>query len=313
MKILSGFICLTACVILTACNDDVFIDKLDISTDRNVIAWDGGESAIAINGHAIDGAILTFYRIVDGKVYGMDDIPMDFTISRQLPEAVLKNHLFDLRLAMSEQGNCLKFDLNHNYYPDTVYIRARMQSEYESGETFIKVMPSPGFKHGDISYTLDSWSTRDRTYIAKAYGIINKSDETVNHIIYSKGQVVRPRYGFFAPWDVGLSENIFGRDADFKVPTVNFDKHYYNHTADGEAISYLSVMQAFYANPLICDEECSVEIPPNSTRHIIVRVKSKEQGFNYVLPAINPATNDTIFVDGVYWISEGEEFSISVE
>lgn len=300
-------------LVCVSCNDDVFIDKMSLTTDTDIIRWDGGKSTITINGQPIDGATLSLWRKVDGKIFVMKDIPVDCHISMSSPNVTLKNSLFAIGLSLSETRNNLTLDVAHNYYPDTIFIRARMQSEYESGETQIIVMPSPGFAHGEIDYTLDCWEVRDRRYIATAYGVINGTDKPYNHKIFTKGQTVTTRFGWFRPFDVELSENIFGRNTDFTVPTVNYDNIRFDHRPDGQPLLYSTSVQPIDVNPLICNEDKTIELPPFSTLHIRVWVEAEEHGFQYKLPAINPATGDTIMIEGTYWISVPEKFEIEIE
>lgn len=313
MKKLYCFIFTLIALVCVSCNNDVFIDKMSLTTDSDIIRWDGGKSTITINGQPIDGATLSLWRKVDGNIFVMEDVPIDCHISMSSPNVTLKNSLFAISLSLSETRNNLTLDVAHNYYPDTIFIRVRMQSEYESGETLITVMPSPGFDHGEISYTLDSWEVCDRRYVATAYGVINGSDKPYNHKIFSKGQTVTTRFGWFRPWDIELSENIFGRNTDFTVPTVNYDNIRFDHSPDGQPLQYSTVQQIIDVEPLICNEDKTIEVPPFSTLHVRVWVEAEEHGFMYKFPAINPATGDTIMIEGKYWISVPEKFEIEIE
>lgn len=306
-------IALSLLPMLGACNDDIFIDDMELSVDNQLVDWTGGPATITVSGQNFDSVILTMGRKVDGKFEELAEIPLNFVMSEANTDDTFQNVLFSCRAKLDLPSNRLTFEVAHNYYPDTVFIGARVFSEYDNRDEVVAVLPSPGFEHGKISYILYSWMNEEKREAASFYAVINSSDRPYTHTVLRRGQKVAGRMGWFEAYNKLLSDNIFGLDK-LELPTVKYDADRYMHSADGQPLVYSSEKQAIDGYDLLCDKDEVIEIAPNSVCHITIWVQTEGQGFQYSLPAYNPLDkSDVIDIQGKYWVSVPLSYQIETQ
>jgi len=313
MNKLSKYLFLSLSLSFTACNNDIFIDPLKIDTECSFIDWTGGVTNIYVKNQPVSKAILSIVRITDEGNTVLDGIPIDYALSPQDGNASFSNDLFEIDMHMDDAGSHLTIDVSHNYYPDTVFIRAKFYSEYDNGDTYIRVLPSPGFTPGEIEYTLYSWYEDKMRYCTMTYTLSNHSDKVYSHTLFPENHIIAASHGWFSPWNDELSKNIFGRDPSFKLPTVSYDNRLFQHSADGQPLPYTSDKQQIDSKSIIADRHIVFDIPPKTKCHFSVWVDECQYGFDYTLPAINPASGDTVPVEGIYWLCIPESYNIETQ
>lgn len=311
-KTISTFALLLS-LLATSCNDEAFITPLQVDPKTNeTLQWDGGTVCYKANQDLEHIYALTF-RWSNNRGYPLtENGNMQSMISPDSPVVMFQNELCDISVEMDGPDG-FKINSGYNLYADTVYLQFEISSPFETAERAVRIMPSPGFGHGKISYELRSWLYEERTDTIMMAQIGGPADHDATIILREKGQVVAQRAGQFKPWDKLLSDNIFGRDS-FKVDEVRYNPSMWAPELSGEKITYKSSVTHFDSDPLLYDEDVKITVPANSWAKVRRIIKSENYGIQYSLPAISPVGDlENKIIDGVYWLSVPLSYSIETE
>lgn len=295
---LSLILTLIIAMMTTSCNDEVFIDDLAVEPANISLDWEGGDAIFKAN-QSLDHAFIIAYRWVNGRGKPLGDEGMTYTLTRNSGRDIY-NDLCRLRLTLKD--NYLSVNCLNNFYPDTLYMHIDLSDEYETKQTNLRILPSPGFTPGQIAYTLSYWYGREYndTIPLMSLSNINQIPVTINPL--AAGDTIATKTGTFEPWRQLLSDNIFGR-TPIKVPGVDFSFASMNPVESTDSVVYNALPHTLKGNAIICKEDVSIEMPPETFCSVSVVVKHEEAGFTYDIPAYNPAGGETVSVDGIYWIN----------
>lgn len=303
------FFALTVC--LASCNDEVFVEPIEVSPLTETIDHTGGAAHFKANQKIVSTWMLV-YRWVNGRAQALGDDGIQFSLYDSSPELRITNDLCDLTFDISK-GDELTITSGYNLFADTIYMNLEIIGEYESTERGVRLLPQPGFGHGKISYDLDCWEYKEQTDTLMIAQIGGASDHDATLTLHRKGEVAARRSEQFKPWDKLLSDNIFGRDS-FKVEGVRYNPSMWSPELSGEMISYTSAVKHFDTEPLLYDEDVTVTVSANSWAKVRLIIKGEYYGIGYRLPAISTIAGvDDKTIDGVYWLSVPVSYSIETE
>lgn len=287
--------------VITSCNNDVFIDELTVDPAAVSLDWTGGEAVFTAN-QPLDRTYIIAYRWVNGRGKPIGDEGMTYTLDRLMGAngRDIYSDLCHIRLKLED--NHLTVKCLNNYYPDTLYMHIDLSSDYETKQTNLRILPSPGFKRGRIHYTLNQWYGHEYedTINLMSLSNINNIPVTINPL--AAGDTLATKSGTFAPWDQLLSDNIFGRKP-FKVPGVNFSVATLNPVMTSDSVLYSTTPHPLKGDAIICPENVSVTVPAFSFCSVKAIIKREEAGFSYDIPAFRPDSLTNFAVDGIYWIN----------
>lgn len=303
------FLALAVCV--TACNDNVFIKPLDVSPQTETLDFSGGTARFKSN-QEISSTWMLVYRWVNGKGQPIGNEGMQFSIFNSSPELRITNDLCDFTFDISK-GNELTITSGYNLFADTIYMNLEIISEYESTERGLRILPQPGFGHGNINYELNCWEYKEQADTLMMAQIGGASDHDATLTLHRKGEIAARRAGQFKPWNKLLSDNIFGRDS-FKVEEVRYNPSMWSPELSGDMITYTSAVRHFDTEPLRYNEDVTVTVPANCWAKVRLIINGEHYGIRYSLPAISTIAGiDDKTIDGVYWLSVPISYSIETE
>ena len=278
MKIKSCPAYIALAMAMSACNNDIFIDPLDLAVSAPLVGWEGGDCVISVNEEGLS-AIVSIVSQIYGQGEPLFDIP---------------------------------HNIDHNYYPDTIVIISRIYGKYDNKNAKMAVLPAPRFEAGEIDYQLFCWTSEEISYIESAYTYINGLDETRRHKICSAGQTLARSTGYFRPWDVEISEALFeGRD--LKVPLIEYLPDKMIPTVSDRTIDYTMAPQILDKPDLHATEDSYIDVPPGAVCDITIIVRAEKFGFDYNLPASSPDGKATVNITGRYWQQTPLEYVIKAE
>lgn len=293
---------------LIACNDDVFIKPLEVEPMNHTLEWTGGSGDFTTN-QDIDYVYSIIYRWVNGKGLPVDNRTMQYTLDNKDQQVHIKNDLCDITLSIDKSGKLI-IESGYNLFPDTIYMNIDISSLYETASRGFRIMPSPGFGHGEIAYNLDQcWYEEhaDTTMLLHLGQFGDKLDYTLK----KKGSVLAYSVAQFSPYDKLISDNIFGRET-FDVDEVVVKG--WNWGLSGKKIPYKSSYQQVSGDSLVVDEDVVVTLMPNTEYKIKAIINSERRGFNYTLPALSPVKElSDKTIEGVFWIVTPVSFEILIE
>lgn len=300
-------------VMSAACNDDIFVKPLEVSSTGNIIDWTGGECTLISNTPDFD-ATVAILRLSDGQYTTLSNIPATTDMHAGNSACSYSNGLFAIDMQLDQTEGRLTQQVAHNYYRDTIFIVSRILTSWENRKVTAAVLPAPEFKVGDISYDLYMWDTRDEDYIEHSftYSYINGTDHVQHHKIFSKGQTLSYSSGYFRPWDAELNDAIF-ENRDILVPTVTYYPWMIQPEISPVKIKYSIEPQRIEGEVLIADDDCYVDVPPRGICHITLHVQAIINGFDFTLPAISPDGKIAVSVDGRYWQRTPKSYVVSTE
>ena len=308
--------CLAAVAIAmmtAACNDDIFIKQLEVSSTGNLIDWNGGECVINSNISDID-ATISIMRVSDGKPSPLVDIPVTTDLDANQSSRRYTNLLFDIDMKLDSSSGRLSIHVGRNYYPDTVFVVSRILTAWDNCKVTAAVLPSPEFKVGDISYDLSMWQGDDTEYIEHSftYTYINSTDKTRHHKIFSKGQTLSYPTGYFRPWEGELYDALY-KDRKIIVPVVRYKPSMIQPVVSSERIEFSTEAQRVEGEVYVADEDCYVDVPPGGICHITLLIQAKRDGFDFTLPATSPDDKTTVSLTGVYWQQTPQSHVVNIE
>ncbi len=310
MKIKSCPAYIALAMAMSACNNDIFIDPLDLAVSAPLVGWEGGDCVISVNEEGLS-AIVSIVRQIDGQGEPLFDIPLNTDLQGSCKRH-FDNSLFGISMSLEPSAHTLTFDIDHNYYPDTIVIISRIYGKYDNKNAKMAVLPAPRFEAGEIDYQLFCWTSEEISYIESAYTYINGLDETRRHKICSAGQTLARSTGYFRPWDVEISEALFeGRD--LKVPLIEYLPDKMIPTVSDRTIDYTMAPQILDKPDLHATEDSYIDVPPGAVCDITIIVRAEKFGFDYNLPASSPDGKATVNITGRYWQQTPLEYVIKAE
>lgn len=296
-------------LVTTSCNNEVFISPLTVTPPTNTIQWTGGAGLFTAD-RDISQVDIVAYRWVNGHGVRIGDTPMQQYLSFVSPPLRIENELCDISIAITDV-NRLEITSVYNYFPDTIYFHLDIHTQYESVERAARILPSPGFGHSDIDYTLSSWEWSERVDTVSVRGIYNPTDETQTVRLMKQGDILAQSAGQFDPWQKLVGENIFGRQP-FKVQGVTFDLHLQEPALLPDSLLYSVLPQKNDIATLTLADDLNVTVEPKSSYVVAVVVRSDIYGIYYKLDAINPLDDSRIETNGKYRITIPQNYEIVV-
>ena len=306
------YIILLSGALISACNDEAFISPLKVDPATNeTLQWNGGTASYKAN-QDLDYVNALMFRWSGDRGYPItEDGSMLTAISTQTPLANIKNDLCDITLSMDRHDR-FSVTSGYNRYADTVYFEFDIASEVETAKRAVRILPSPGFGHGKISYVLNSWQYDERADTIMLAHIGAGGDHDAILPLRKKGEIVARRAGQFKPWNKLLSDNIFGRES-FDVESVSLNSWSWP-VLSGEMITYSSAVKHYDNDPLLYDEDVTVTVAAGSWAKVRVIIEGRHYGIQYSIKAISPVDNlEDKTIDGVYWISIPTGYHIETE
>lgn len=293
---------------LAACNDEVFIKPLTVEPMSHTLEWTGGSGEFTAN-QDIDYVYSIIYRWVNGRGFPLDNKTMQYTLENKDHRINIQNELCDITLAIDKSGK-LVIESGYNLFPDTIYMDLDISSLYETETRGFRIMPSPGFGHGDIEYNLHQCWYEEKTDTLMLLHLGHFGDKR-DLTVKEKGSVLARSAAQFRPYDKLLSDNIFGRTT-FDVDEVVVKG--WDWGLSGKKIPYSSSYRQVSGDSLVIDEDLVVTLMPNTEYRIKAVINSEQHGFNYTLPALSPVNelSDKI-IEGAYWIVTPKRYEILIE
>lgn len=310
MKYISFALCAAMLLSLTACNDDIFIDPVEIEVSRPVIGWEGGNCEISVNQPGLS-VIVGVARIIDGQPVEITDIPTYSILTEDDPQRSFSNSLLGISLSLDTRAGRLSIDIDHNYYSDSILIENTLKTELLYEKARINVLPSPGFSVGEISYNLTSWTEFEEPYISSSYTCFNSNDHPLSYKICAKGQVLASSAGYFTSFDPEISSAII-HDRDIMVPRVFYDPNRLPVLSD-DLIRYSPDPQDTGRPVLAAGEDCVIDIPARTARDIKIYVNGAYYGFDYIMTATSPDGKMSVPLTGHYWQRTPVDYYVSVQ
>lgn len=297
---------------LISCNHEVFVKPLTVEPMTHTIEWTGGEGVFKAN-QPITYVGITAFRWVEGHARPLGDNGMQFGLHGAGTKETIDNEVCHIAMNLTPEGE-LVITSDTNLYADTVYLNLDVYVNYEKVERGLRILPNPGFGHGEIDYKLTSWWENERTDTIMLAQIA-MGDNTFDYTLKKKGDVLAKRAGQFKPYEKVLSDNIFGREP-FSVRSVEIKDRgsWLEPVMSDEKIIYSSAVQHFENDPLLYDEDVVVKLEPKKWYKIRAIIKGIQLGIEYNLDAISPIkTVENRTIQGVYWYSIPTSYAIDIE
>ena len=297
---------------LTSCNHEVFIKPLTVEPMTHTIEWTGGEGVFKANQPITNVEIMAF-RWVNGHGRPIDDNNMQFGLHGAGSKETIDNDVCHIEMNLTPNGELL-ITSETNLYADTVYLNLDIYVNYEKVERGLRILPNPGFGHGEIDYRLNMWQETVRTDTI-LLAQIAMADNTFDYTLKKKGDVLAKCAGQFEPYEKVLSDNIFGREP-FTVDGIGLkdNGHWFEPELSDEKIIYSSEVQHFESNPLLYDEDVVVHLEPNKWYKIRAIIKGIHLGVDYSIDALSPIEGlENHTIKGKYWISMPTSYKIDIE
>ena len=293
---------------LAACNDEVFIEPMTVEPMNHTLDWTGGSGKFTSN-QDIDYVYAIIYRWVNGKGLPVDNRTMQYTLDNKDQRVKIKNELCDLTLFIDNKGKLI-VESGYNLFPDTIYMNIDISSLYETESRGFRIMPSPGFGHGEISYDLGQcwYEEKSDTIMLLHLGFFG---DKLDYTVKEKGSVLAHSSAQFRPYDKLLSDNIFGRET-FDVNEVVVKG--WDWGLSGKKIPYISSYQPVSGDSIVFEEDLVVTLQSYTEYRIKAVINSEQRGFNYTLPAISPVKElPDKSIEGVFWIVTPVSYEILIE
>lgn len=296
-----------------ACNNDIFVKPLEVSSTGNLIAWDGGECVINSNIRDFD-ATISIMRVNNGEVWSLTDIPVITDLDANQASCNYSNPLFDIDMKIDSSSGRLSLHVGRNYYQDTIFIVSQILTAWDNTKVTAAVLPAPEFNVGNISYDLSMWSGEDTEYVEQSftYGYINGTDKIQHHKVFAKGQILSYASGYFHTWESELSNAIF-ENREIYVPTVYYKPSMISPVVSSEKIVFSTTPQRVKGDYCIADEDFFIDVPPGKICHITLWIKAIKWGFEYTLPATSPDDKATVELTGRYWLRIPQSYTVNIE
>lgn len=315
MKLLLYILSIVCIVMIASCNDDVFIKDLNVEPIAMSIDWANSKATFSAN-QPIDRAYIIAYRWENGRGKPLANDGMSYSIDKI--DGYESGHHITSELCNIElllKNNKLTVNNIYNWYADTVYMHIDLSNKYETKQTNLRIMPSPGFIHGPTNYNLNQWYNEEHSDTIELMSLSNINNIAVTVNPLAAGDTIATKTGRFAPWNELLSDNIFGRKP-FKVPGINFSPKTFDAVVSTDSITYNTSIHQLSGDAIICKENVSVSVPPMSHCTVSMIVQREEAGFSYEIPAYDPLSpNDAPqrIVNGLYWIDYPVSYEIKTE
>lgn len=298
---------------LNGCNHEVFVKPLTVEPQAGSIDWTGGEVSFNAN-QPITFVDITAFRWVNGYGMPLGNRGMQFSLHGDGSKETIANDLCHIDMQLARGGE-LTIKSGYNLYADTVYLNLDLYVINENVKRGMRILPNPGFGHGEITYDLTMWSEYESVDTILLAQIAGGGDEPFDYTLKKKGDIVARRAGQFKPFDKELSDNIFGRE-EFTVDgvTLRDNGSWQEPQLSNEKIPYTSAVQHVDDNPLRYTEDVVVRLKPDEWYKVKAIVKGRHLGVDYSLEAISPAEGlADRTIKGVYWISTPTSYTIEIE
>ena len=294
---------------LAACNDEVFIKPLSVEPASHTLEWTGGSGEFTAN-QDIDYVYSIIYRWVNGRGLPVDGRTMQYTLSGGDDRIRISNELCDITLSKDTHGH-LTIESGYNLFPDTIYMNIDISSLYETTSRAFRIMPSPGFGHGDLIYDFHQCWYEENADTINLLHMGFFGEQPFDYTVREKGYVLAHSSARFSPYEKLLSDNIFGRDT-FYVDEAIVNGPYWG--LSGKKIPYISSYQQVSGDSLVFDEDLVISLQPETEYHIKAIIKSEQHGFNYTIKAVSPIKELTDkIIEGIFWIVTPTSYEILIE
>ncbi len=310
MKATIGIILGTIAASLAGCNHEVFVPQIEVAPYSAYLPWTGGNTELTANQSLPEIQVVAFRRS-NGHAASITEETTRHRLTDDYPTATISNELCNIKLTKTGSRS-LSIQADYNYFTDTIFFNIDLIGEFETAKRGVAMMPSPGFDHGDIEYTLSSWLSEDIAAFKTIKKLTNMSDVSTDLTVMKAGEVIMTSTAEFVPWNKLVSDNIFG-NKQFKVRGVKCDAStWWMPALATESVLYTTAEQEL-PGPLICNEDVVVTVPPRSTISSTISITGEIYGVSYTLPAINPIDGSKISIDGLYKMHIPRKYEIRTE
>ena len=266
--------------LITGCNNDVFIDRPEISVSAKNIKV-GESTTITTNVELTSQPYMSIYYN-----YGKNDEIMLFNGSAHN----YSDEFLAIDVNINAEDNSLTMSVNKNYYPNDLKVIFYTEGESGFNVSINIVSTTPAnFKPGKIEYTLDSWYAEIETFTQTERNVtyINNSGSSSSVPIISAGETFK-QVGRFRPDNPIYA--IFLVEDSYQVDVRAFDNRQWpimtNQTA---TYNFRTENQTFTidAYPLEVSTSTIVDVKSGSTLKYKVDVDVEVCAIRYKLPIYN--------------------------
>lgn len=291
--------------VCTSCNNDVFIDKMKLETGNNTLSSNGDKSYININQDVNYCDIIISRKLNDNEQRVLAHSYFYIESDKRI---FYNDSLLDISAEIVDKSKYL-LELQHNYYPDTIYIDILLRSEFTDQSLLFKVEPRGDIHIGKINFlSPNSWTSESVTEKVYSIAYLNATDKVQRYTFVGQDYPFKTRFYLF---DSNLL-NIF-KEGD--RPLVPFE---INDTFDGKTYQG-DAMLSEYAESIEGDllkwesyqEDASFEVEPFESIHIIQSVEIERRGYDYILPVYNDKDEKILELKGMFWLEIPRRFIIS--
>lgn len=301
MKFQSILISIIITILITSCNNDVFIDRADTSISTSVLPSDGGTAYLKIKQD-----IESFYAEITRKAKDGDTYYLA-NFNGGIENRVYYNDSLLYITAERISKDTYQIGVIHNYYPDTIAIDVELRTEFSEEKLSLSIEPRGNIKLGEVEIPHENtWGVENETSVVFGMTFLNGTDAIKEYTFKGQDYPVKVYFSF---WDDNYL-NLFPKD---DVPKVNFKIYdmFTNTTFKGSPeLSKTAQDLEGYELKWSSDMDSTFQVNPFENIGIRQLVNIEKRSYDYVLPVYNDDNKKILEFRGKLWLEIPERFEV---
>lgn len=298
------FYYITLTILVSSCNDDVFISPMEITSDHDEIS-SGQSTVIRTNIYDVTEVWADFMlKTTDAAGNAHYKYLLSTDISSSTAE--VENKAFSATMSFDRNKGRLNLAVDRNYYSDTIIANITFTSSISTLSKAIRIIPSSYLVPGPISYYTDTYVMTKTTSVKHGTTYINNMDKPWVITIVDETSI--PALYRFSPLDQELNDAL--DRAEFEVPAVI-------STDQGVEVTDIPIKYTTYNTQLpgigLPAEKYTLTLQPHESKTVKLWVEYECYEIPYSLQCTDSAEGTIIDIDGKYILQHPVSYQITIE
>lgn len=296
-------------LILTACNDDLFIDRdsMAVKSDKTELDFKGDKSTVIFKDIS-EGDIPN----INISAISLNNEIVEILRGEKIKESmVIDNGMFKMNVGFDKHSGKINLNLAYSFYSDTVYINlGRMIYDTWNDET-LKVLPATGSELKSLDYDNSGYfilGDLGYKYETFTYDYVNSSDTPQTYT--PVGRNLMQLKGGFVPYDRTGIYDLLGS----QPPLVNavVTRGEFNVKTESK-IPFSTGISLIPDEYFTVDDPITTTVPPRSLCQVKIRVKIEDRGIPYSMMVENKEIDGvSVYTSGLFDLKMPVDYTVKV-